>query len=235
VACTSFKSAGGGGGAPFPAVITHCCRYCYLTHLLLLLLLKQIGSDLLVKAVLQAFQMSLSCCMERSHLPMMKNQLVLRLMAAAQAATATAAAAAAASTHPARNSIASPTAAAVFAAAPREGSSNESLRSRLSQQQHQEQYMREMAAWFERQYKQCWAKSSLVWQQCSGPNQQQQQQSTPPHLMGYTPSLTQAGGRHRMALRGHLGPIRQVVITADGKDVLTASDDGGVQASSWGW
>jgi len=35
-----------------------------------------------------------------------------------------------------------------------------------------------------------------------------------------------------MALRGHLGPIRRVAITADGKDVLTASDDGGVQVGT---
>lgn len=50
------------------------------------------------------------------------------------------------------------------------------------------------------------------------------------HLMPRTPSLTQAGGVHRMTLRGHSAPIRRVVISPNGNDVITISDDGTAQA-----
>jgi hypothetical protein len=92
---------------------------------------------------------------------------------------------------------------------------------------HQAEYAVEMHGWYKRQYAACCAHAGLLW--APALKQQQQQPLLPPHLMGYTPSLQQAGGRHRMALRGHLGPIRSVVISPSGKDVLTASDDGGVQ------
>lgn len=46
--------------------------------------------------------------------------------------------------------------------------------------------------------------------------------------MARSASLHQAGGLHRMALKGHAGPIRKVLISPDGQDVLTASDDGAV-------
>lgn len=191
----------------------------------------QVGSDLAVKAVLQAFQMSLSCCMERSHLPMMRNQLVLRLMAAAQLASA---AGATSDGHAGQG------AASIGTHIPgqRGNSSSDSCPNTMgsgttiSHKQLHLQYEREMKAWFSREYKKSRAESSLLAvhsKQLLALTPEQQQQQLPPHLMGYTPSLRQAGGLHRMALRGHLGPIRKVVITKDGKDVLTASDDGGVQ------
>jgi hypothetical protein len=196
--------------------------------LLLLLLLLQVEADLAVKAVLQAFQMSLSCCMERSHLPMMRHQLVLRLMAAARAAVARANSA---------DADAPLAAAAGWAALQRNtslgsraGNSNDSVTGAM--QQHK-LYQQEMRVWFAQQYVKCRAGASLLPPvQSSMQLEQQQQQQLPPHLLGYTPSLVQAGGMHRMALRGHLGPIRKVVIAPDGKDVLTASDDGTVQVGA---
>jgi hypothetical protein len=101
--------------------------------------------------------------------------------------------------------------------------------SQASLSRQQAEYATEMQAWYKRQYAACCANSGLLWPRALTPQQQQQQQLLPPHLLGYTPSLQQAGGRHRMALRGHLGPIRNVVISSSGKDVLTASDDGAVQ------
>lgn len=341
------------------------------------LLLLQVASDPLVKAVLQAFQMSLSCCMERSHVPLMRNQLVLRLMAAAQAAAATASAPGAAalvaaghSSNSLRRSIetgsqsgvsrisssyrrsidagsqtgvgrssssfarrsmdtgsqtgagrssssfarrsmdtgsltgagvslpsrvsgegssrgpaagvgtslleqgsgadgelpgrsaaadaflsaaldiaavvgtGTSTSSAVVQATPAAapaagGEGGEQLAPRMSNlsnssaggsgsfSRQQAEHAIEMHAWFKQQYTACCGGSGLLWPPAV--LQQQQQPLLPPHLMAYTPSLQQAGGRHRMALRGHLGPIRNVVISPSGKDVLTASDDGGVQ------
>jgi hypothetical protein len=43
-----------------------------------------VEQDPLVKLVLQAFQMSLSCCMERTEVPMMQRQLLLRMQGAAR-------------------------------------------------------------------------------------------------------------------------------------------------------
>lgn len=51
------------------------------------------------------------------------------------------------------------------------------------------------------------------------------------HLMARTATLNQAGGLHRMALKGHSGPIRKVLISPDGQDVFTASDDGYINVS----
>lgn len=264
----------------------------------------KVGNDPLVKAVLQAFQMGLSCCMERSHMPMMRNQLVLRLMAAAQAAAATATnplvtarAAGSRSSSSIRRSIETPVltwpaagvgtslleeepdaalpgttaagdaflAAALdiasligsgsgvagagagapgvvsLPAAPADDvphrmslhSNSSAGGSQASFSRQQAEYATEMQAWYKRQYAACCANSGLLWPRAL--TQQQQQQSLlPPHLLGYTPSLQQAGGRHRMALRGHLGPIRNVVISPCGKDVLTASDDGAVQVRTHG-
>ncbi|KAK9810336.1 hypothetical protein WJX72_008917 [[Myrmecia] bisecta] len=44
-------------------------------------------------------------------------------------------------------------------------------------------------------------------------------------LMPMTPSLEQAGGLQRMALRGHTGGINKVLLTPGGIDVITASAD----------
>jgi hypothetical protein len=101
--------------------------------------------------------------------------------------------------------------------------------SQASVSRQQAEYATEMQAWYKRQYAGCCANSGLLWPPAVRLQQEQQQPLLPPHLMSYTPSLQQAGGRSRMALRGHLGPIRNVVISPSGKDVLTASDDGGVQ------
>lgn len=197
----------------------------------LALCLLQVGNDLTVKAVLQAFQMSLSCCMERSHLPMMRNQLVLRLMAAAQASAATDE-----TSDISERSTRDSGPSEPRSSLQRGDSSTDSVAGAagnsglMSHKQLQQQYQAEMREWFRQQYQLCRSNSSLLGL-TSGqllsltPDQHQ----LPPHLMAYTPSLRQAGGRHRMALRGHLGPIRSVLITRDGKDVLTASDDGGVQ------
>lgn len=45
-------------------------------------------------------------------------------------------------------------------------------------------------------------------------------------LMPKTASLEQAGGLHRMVLRGHSGPIQKVLLAPGGTDVVTASADG---------
>jgi WD40 repeat protein len=49
------------------------------------------------------------------------------------------------------------------------------------------------------------------------------------HLLCTSTSLRQAGGQHRMVLRGHTAAVRHLAISSDGRDVLTASDDGTVQ------
>jgi WD40 repeat protein len=41
-----------------------------------------------------------------------------------------------------------------------------------------------------------------------------------------TPSLDQAGGLQRLALRGHTGPVTKVLLTPSGTDAVTASADG---------
>lgn len=190
-----------------------------------------VGNDLTVKAVLQAFQMSLSCCMERSHLPMMRNQLVLRLMAAAQA-SAVAEQPRTTSESSARHSGPSEPRSSLQRgdSSTDSGAGAASSSGAISHKVLQQQYQAEMHEWFRKQYQLCRSNASLL----GLPGGQllsltPEQQQLPPHLMAYTPTLRQAGGRHRMALRGHLGPIRSVLITRDGKDVLTASDDGGVQ------
>jgi hypothetical protein len=195
------------------------------TFWLLLLLLCQVEADLSVKAVLQAFQMSLSCCMERSHLPMMRHQLVLRLMAAARAAAAKADSAELDAAGAAGGAASWAQFQRNASLGSRAGNSSDSVAGAV--QQHK-QYQLEMRIWFTQQYIKCRAGASLLLPAAPMglPNEQQQ---LPGHLLGYTPSLVQAGGMHRMALRGHVGPIRKVVIAPDGKDVLTASDDGTVQ------
>jgi hypothetical protein len=256
--------------------------------------LPQVASDPLVKGVLQAFQMSLPCCMERSQIPMMRNQLVLRLMAAAQAAAAAAgggggpaaaggageaaaaggaaaaldaAGAAGGGGTTSRSSselqpegsgstnalpgrtpscdaflaaalgLEAPPAAAPPAAAAADAVSRMSIASTgsgaasaASMKRLQAEYRAEMLPWYEQQYAACCAASGLLAPQAAQQQQQQQQQVVlPAHLMAYTASLQQAGGRTRMALRGHTGAIRRIVITPAGKDVLTASEDGSVQ------
>lgn len=42
-------------------------------------------------------------------------------------------------------------------------------------------------------------------------------------LMPKTASLEQAGGLHRMVLRGHSGPIQKVLLTPGGTDVVTGT------------
>ncbi|KAG1654342.1 hypothetical protein FOA52_009003 [Chlamydomonas sp. UWO 241] len=49
------------------------------------------------------------------------------------------------------------------------------------------------------------------------------------HLLPRSASLQQAGGRLRMTLRGHNGPVRRVVISPNGRDVITVSEDGSAQ------
>lgn len=49
------------------------------------------------------------------------------------------------------------------------------------------------------------------------------------HLLTRTPTLNQAGGVARMTLRGHTLPVRKVLITPNGKDIVTISDDGTAQ------
>jgi WD40 repeat protein len=41
-----------------------------------------------------------------------------------------------------------------------------------------------------------------------------------------TPSLEQAGGLQRLALRGHASPVTRVLLTPSGTDAVTASSDG---------
>ena len=42
-------------------------------------------------------------------------------------------------------------------------------------------------------------------------------------LMPKTASLEQAGGLHRMVLRGHTGPVGKVLLTPGGTDVVTGT------------
>ena len=52
------------------------------------------------------------------------------------------------------------------------------------------------------------------------------------HLMPRSASLEQAGGLLRMTLRGHSGPVHKVVLSPNGRDVVTVSEDGTAQV---GW
>lgn len=52
------------------------------------------------------------------------------------------------------------------------------------------------------------------------------------HLVPRSASLQQAGGLHRMTLRGHTAPVPRVVISPNGADVITVSDDGTAQVGS---
>ncbi|KAG1672914.1 hypothetical protein FOA52_012359 [Chlamydomonas sp. UWO 241] len=49
------------------------------------------------------------------------------------------------------------------------------------------------------------------------------------HLMPRSATLEQAGGLHRMTLSRHTGPVRRVVISPNGREVFTASEDGSAQ------
>mmetsp|Transcript_31108 Transcript_31108/g.92637 ORF Transcript_31108/g.92637 Transcript_31108/m.92637 type:complete len:845 (-) Transcript_31108:23-2557(-) len=49
------------------------------------------------------------------------------------------------------------------------------------------------------------------------------------HLLPRSASLQQAGGVLRNTLRGHSAPVRRVVISPNGRDVVTVSEDGSVQ------
>ena len=50
------------------------------------------------------------------------------------------------------------------------------------------------------------------------------------HMVTRSPSLEQAGGLHRMTLRGHAGPVGHVQIVPGGSHLVTASADGTAQA-----
>lgn len=184
--------------------------------------------------------------MERSHLPMMQHQLVLRLMAAARAAADKAEAGDSSSAGSDAGGAGGAAGPRLSLTMPRSSSggsgkslplsrmgSTESGSAHVQHQQQYKQFQKDMCTWFGQQYAKCRAGASLLGSATAAPpsfdHMGQPQQQLPPHLMAYTPSLRQAGGMHRMGLRGHIGPIRKVVITPDGKDVLTASDDGTVQ------
>ena len=48
-------------------------------------------------------------------------------------------------------------------------------------------------------------------------------------LLPRSPSLEQAGGLHRMVLRGHTGGIMKVLLTSGGIDVITGEGAGAQQ------
>ena len=54
------------------------------------------------------------------------------------------------------------------------------------------------------------------------------------HLLPRTATLEQAGGTNRMTLRGHTGAIHKVVISPNGEDVITVSEDGTAQVCAQG-
>jgi hypothetical protein len=78
-----------------------------------------------------------------------------------------------------------------------------------------------LQAWFDREYAACLSDPAMANPSAGAAPVQ--------HLLARTATLQQAGGTSLMALRGHAGTVRRVVISPDGRDVLTASDDGGVQ------
>jgi hypothetical protein len=55
------------------------------------------------------------------------------------------------------------------------------------------------------------------------------------HLVPRSASLQQAGGLHRMTLRGHTATVPKVVISPNGSDVITVSDDGTAQVGHTPW
>lgn len=117
-----------------------------------------------VKLLLQAFMLSLGCCMEHPLASMLRQQMLARLTAVVQA-----------------------------------GGSP---------------WLRE---WYEMQ-------SSLV-----AGDEAMAAGTKLLHLMPRSASLEQAGGLHRMTLRGHSGPVLQVVLSPNGTDVITVSADGTAQ------
>lgn len=225
--------------------------------------LLQLGSDLTAKVVLQAFQMGLPCCMERSHLPIMAHQLLLRLMAAATPAQqqqqqsmssgsdSEACAAAAASTNcSSQQGFDKPALQHDRRLGGVSVGSGDSAAGSVAMQHSA--YRAELATWFKRQYQHAQRNAVLLRHVSGGSSSSSRNGSIckaadvdnssgssstglPPHLLCCTPSLLQAGGVHRMALRGHSGPIRHVLIAPNGKDVLTASDDGAVQVCDEHW
>ena len=60
----------------------------------------------------------------------------------------------------------------------------------------------------------CTTQLDLMWQQAPGPQSVR-------CLLPRSPSLEQAGGLHRMVLRGHTGGIMKVLLTSGGIDVIT--------------
>ncbi|MEW5313943.1 MAG: hypothetical protein WDW38_005473 [Sanguina aurantia] len=121
----------------------------------------QVTEDSDVRLLLQAFQLSLSCCTAHTAHRMLREQMLARLMAVSQAGT--------------------------------------------------------MRAWYDQHMPKCAAEGVF--------NAGQQLV----HLLPRTATLQQAGGKHRMTLRGHTGPIRKVVIASNGHDVITISLDGSAQ------
>lgn len=86
-------------------------------------------------------------------------------------------------------------------------------------------------AWFEHHFRRCSRDARTSLQALSG------QPGVPApvqHLLCTSTSLRQAGGQHRMVLRGHTAAVRHLAISSDGRDVLTASDDGTVQVGGGG-
>lgn len=204
----------------------------------------------MVKLVLQAFQMSVPCCLTRSLLPMMRRQLVLRTMAAAKEQQQVRFGAGRRrflswrgpnrSRHTVsgraeprlergwagRRGCRPPSQTGRLLAPPKKTRLPHSRRAARALQTHPQ-------AWFHQEYQACLADAA----------------SPPPgpaaagsaggaaavlHLLSRTASLQQAGGVSLMALRGHTGAVRRVCISPDGRDVLTASDDGAVQVGAGG-
>ena len=101
----------------------------------------------------------------------------------------------------------------------------------------------EIRAWFDREYAACLEDAAAGGGGAGGSGgqcgsaaaapppagQQPQQAAAVPHLLTRTATLQQAGGPQLVALRGHAGAVRCVAVSPDGRDVLTASDDGSVQ------
>lgn len=121
--------------------------------------------DAEVKLLLQAFQLSLGCCVENPGSSMLREQMLGRTM----------------------EYIAS------IGAPPG------------------------LKGWYDDQY----AKSYSVAARCAGVE--------PVHLLPRTATLQQAGGLHRITLRGHGAAVRQMVISANAQDVITVAGDGTAQ------
>ncbi len=144
----------------------------------------------MVKLVLQAFQMSLSACMERPQVAMMRRQVVMRLMAAATG-----------------------------------DSKGDPL----------------VNGWFNREYAACRAEAGSMAAAVAaaaaagvvggGMSISSGVAGALPHLLARTATLDQAGGFLRTTLRGHGAAIRKVLLTPNGRELLTMSDDGSIQVS----